>query len=117
MICSIHVMMVLYIRFPVPYTFILYGVEIMPFVLIRHKVADFDNWKPIYDSDQERRESLNIKEVDLFRSDEDPNDVHMLFEIPSADAMEQMMSDPTMAEKMQAAGVLSQPTVTLLNKA
>ncbi len=89
----------------------------MPFVLISHKVADFDNWKPVYDSDQERRESLNIQEVDLFRSAEDPNDVHILFEIPSADTLEQMMGDPTMAEKMKEAGVLSQPTVTLLNKA
>jgi hypothetical protein len=89
----------------------------MPFVFINHKVADFDSWKPVYDSDLERRESLNIQEVNLFRGVEDPNSVSILFEVPSVDTMDQMMADPTMAEKMQEAGVLEQPTVTLLNKA
>ncbi len=40
----------------------------------------------------------------------------MIFEVPSAELYEKMMSDPARIEDIKKAGVISVPTATILNK-
>jgi len=40
----------------------------MNYVLIRHKVADFAKWKPVYDGHLSARQKAGLKEEHLFRN-------------------------------------------------
>ena len=50
----------------------------MPYLLVRHKVADFSKWKPVYDSHLPARQKAGLKEVHLLRNIDDPNEVVLL---------------------------------------
>ena len=52
---------------------------IMNFVLIRHEVADFAKWKPVYDAHLPARQKAGLKEEHLFRNADAPNEVLLLF--------------------------------------
>ena len=52
----------------------------MPYVLVRHKVADFSKWKPAYDAHLPARQKANLKEEHLLRNTDNPNEVILLFE-------------------------------------
>ena len=47
-------------------------------MLVRHKVADFVKWKPVYDAHLSARDKAGLKEEHLFRNAEDPNEVLLL---------------------------------------
>ena len=51
----------------------------MPYVLVRHKVADFSKWKRVYDGHlPARKEAGMIKEVHLLRNADDSNEVFIM---------------------------------------
>jgi len=78
------------------------------FVVI-HRVEDFDSWKPKFDEDKTRRDQAGLTEVGVFRQDNDPNNVAVIFEGNNVDEFQKMASDPELAEKMKDAGVISKP--------
>ena len=81
----------------------------MIYVFGSHPVQDFATWKPIFDSDQPRAKAAGIILQKLFRGSENPNEVSMLFTVPSKEAFEQFIQEPTLGERMQQAGVLAPP--------
>lgn len=42
--------------------------------LIRHKVADFGKWKPVYEDHRSAREAAGLKDLHLWRNENDPNE-------------------------------------------
>ena len=44
----------------------------MPYALVRHKVEDFEKWKPILNDDVGNREANGSKGGYLFRNADDP---------------------------------------------
>ncbi len=85
-------------------------------VIIQHEVKDFAEWKKIFDADEPNRSKAGVKLIGLYKSVKNPNDVTMIFEAPSAELYEKMMSDPARQEDIKKAGVISMPTATILNK-
>jgi hypothetical protein len=79
-------------------------------IFIQHEVADYDAWRPIFDSDKPGREAAGVSEVAVLRDVDNPNSVWMVFE-GDPSIVEPMMSDPERGAKMQAAGVLGPPQV------
>jgi hypothetical protein len=72
----------------------------MAFILTRIQVGDsFDQWKANFDKD-EPGVRANAKNYRIFRSDEDPNEVHVLVEFDSADEAREAR------EKLLSSGVL-----------
>ena len=57
----------------------------MMHMLIRHKVADFAKWKPVYDAHAPSRQKAGLKEEHLLRSADDPNEVILLFSAEDLD--------------------------------
>jgi len=47
----------------------------MTHMLVRHKVADFDQWKPVYDAHRTAREDAGLKVLHLWCNEDDPNEV------------------------------------------
>ena len=52
----------------------------MTHLLVRHNVADFAKWKPVYDAHLAARQNAGLQERNLLRSVDNPNEVVLLFE-------------------------------------
>ena len=82
----------------------------------KHKVKDYDAWRPYFDGDQHRIHSVGAKTISVMRSTEDPNDVHFVFDIPDFGAFMGMLQTPETGEIFQKAGVMEQPVVYRLEE-
>lgn len=86
----------------------------MATIILSHDVKDFASWKPHYDSDSARRENAGFKELAVGTQSDNPKKVIMIWE-GDPSAVEQMLQDPALKEKMEVAGVISPPEVTIIN--
>ena len=77
-------------------------------LFLHHPVADFDTWRPVYDGDSPRRDAAGLTNVHVLRDADDPGSVWLVAD-GDASAMEAMLKDPALAEKMRAAGVTGPP--------
>jgi hypothetical protein len=84
------------------------------YVLVRHKVRDFSEWKPIYDAHHSTREEAGLRELYMMRSADDPNEVILLMEAADLDRAKAFGASADLREAMQRAGVLDQPNIYYL---
>ena len=89
----------------------------MALAITHHKVADYDAWRPVYDADREARNSAGVKELGVYRSVQDPNDVYLLFEVSDVEAFQKFGQSPELAEKMREGGVIGMPEFALVERA
>ena len=80
----------------------------MSYVIVKHKVADYARWKPIFDAVGANRQAGGSRGGQLFRSADDPNEVVMLFEWDLEKAR-QFSRNEELRATMQDAGVLGPP--------
>jgi hypothetical protein len=83
-------------------------------MLVRHKVADFANWKPVYDAHLPARQEAGLKEEHPFRNAEDPNEVLLLFSMEDVDKAKAFAASDDLREAMNKAGVSDKPNVYFL---
>ena len=86
----------------------------MPYILIRHKVADFSKWKPAYEWHLPARQEAGLKELHLLRNADDPNEVILLFEAEDLQRAKDFAAAPDLRETMQRAGVADRPDIYFL---
>jgi len=86
----------------------------MMHMLIRHKVADFAKWKPVYDAHASSRQKAGLKEEHLLRNVEDPNEVILLFSTEDLDKAKAFTASDDLRQAMQKAGVRDKPDVWFL---
>ena len=86
----------------------------MMHMLLRHKVADFAKWKPIYDAHLSARQKAELKEEHLFRNADDPNEVLLLFSVEDVDKAKAFTASDDLRQAMQNAGVRDKPDVYFL---
>ena len=87
----------------------------MATVFVRHKVADYAAWKPVYDADLPRRNAAGLKEVGIYRESGDENMVLLIWEVENPEVMTEMLQSEDLAEKMKEAGVLTKPEAWIGN--
>lgn len=83
-------------------------------VIVRHKVRDFNAWKPFFVGDAKRQRDAGFTGWHLTRSKNDKNEVVVIFDCQDLDKAVPVFSDPALAELMKKAGVVDQPTVLVL---
>jgi len=86
----------------------------MPYVLVRHKVADFSKWKPAYDAHLPARQKAGLKEEHLLRNTDNPNEVILLFEATGLQKAKEFGASSDLREAMQKAGVIDKPDIYFL---
>jgi hypothetical protein len=86
----------------------------MMHMLIRHKVADFAKWKPVYDAHASARQSAGLKEEHLLRNADDPNEVILLFSAQDLNKAKAFAASDDLRQAMQKAGVSDKPDVYFL---
>jgi hypothetical protein len=86
----------------------------MNYMLIHHRVQDFQQWKVLYDGHLPMRQQAGIKEVHVWRATEDPNDVTLLFEASDLPRAKAFAESADLRQAMAKAGVVGKPETTFL---
>ena len=87
----------------------------MVHVLVRHKVQDFDKWKPVYDSHQQARAAAGLQELHLWHNIDDPNEIVLLFEAADVEEAKAFARSSDLKERMRDAGVMGAPDIFFLS--
>jgi heme-degrading monooxygenase HmoA len=86
----------------------------MPYMLVRHKVADYEKWKPAFDTHGLTRQANGSRGGQLFRNASDPNELVALFEWDDLEKARQFAQSEDLREVMQGAGVVDHPDIYFL---
>lgn len=86
------------------------------YMLVRHKVRDFAQWKPDYDSDLPTRKEAGLAEKYLLHSEKDPNEVIVLFEASDLNKAKAFANSDDLKKVMQHAGVIDKPDIYFLEE-
>jgi len=88
----------------------------MAHMLVRHKVADFDKWKSVYEDHRSAREEAGLKDLYLWRNEGDPSEVILLFEVSDFEKAKEFARSPDAKEKMDDSGVQELPEIVFLSE-
>jgi heme-degrading monooxygenase HmoA len=86
----------------------------MPYLLVRQKVTDYEQWKLAFDAHSVTRQANGSRGGQLFRNASDPNEVIMLFEWDVLENARQFAQSEEWHELMRRAGVVDLPTIYFL---
>ena len=87
----------------------------LTYLLVRHKVRDYAVWKKGYDLHLPKRIEAGLTEKNLFRNDNDPNEVIILFEAVDIARARKFVESSDLREIMEKAGVIDKPDIFFLN--
>lgn len=88
----------------------------MAYMVIRHKVKDYDAWKVGFDNAIGIRKAGGEKSFRIFQLVDDRNDVVALFEWDSLDNARKFSGSAELREAMEKAGVSEEPKVNFLEE-
>ena len=89
----------------------------MAYILVHHKIEDYNKWKPVFDNDAGNRAEHGSTGGKIFRNADNPNDIFTLLEISSIEKGKEFAQSDSLKEAMQKAGVISMPEVYFLEEA
>ena len=85
------------------------------FVLIRHKVRDFGEWKRGYDALLPKLNELGLTQKHLLRNASDENEVILLFEATDLGSAKAFAESAALREAREKVGVIDEPDIYFLN--
>lgn len=86
----------------------------MPYLLVRHKVADFAGWKRVFDSHAEAQRQSGLRLDKVLRNLDDPNEVVLWFEVTDLVKARGFVSSPEVPRAKVDSGVLDKPDIYFL---
>ncbi len=87
----------------------------MSYMLVTHKVENFDAWKTVFDDVKPMRDEAGEKSFTIYRDAADPNTVTALFEWDSLENARQYAGSDQLKSAMHNAGVAGPPQISFLN--
>ena len=79
---------------------------------VRHKVADFAKWKPVYDQHDVVRKQFGCQAADVFSNVQNPNDVMVVLQWENKEQAMKFGQSPTLKEAEERGGVVGVPEVS-----
>ena len=77
----------------------------MATTFVVHRVADYDAWRPVYDSFRDAQESGGVTQQEVWRSQDDPNLVFVRHDFADRGAAEAFFNRADLREAMGKGGV------------
>jgi heme-degrading monooxygenase HmoA len=88
----------------------------MAFLIVHHKIEDYDKWKAVFDEHGISRKEYGSKGARVLQSVDDPNEVVAITEWDNIDQARAFGQSPGLRDAMQRAGVTSVPDVYFLDE-
>ncbi len=85
-------------------------------VLVRHEVADYAEWKSVFEAALDWRQKNGERSYRIFRGTGNFNDLTLLFEWESLESARAFLSSDELKARMAKAGVRGQPDVEFLSE-
>jgi len=82
-------------------------------VSVAHKVRDYYVWRPAFDGHAAVRAQHGLTNAEVYRGADDPNNIVVVMDAPSREALLGFVSDPSLKTTMENGGVISEPTVVI----
>jgi hypothetical protein len=89
----------------------------MAYLLVRHSVEDYNEWKPAFDQRAMSREAAGCKAERIFRDVEKPNEVTVLLECDTLEHARTYAHSEDIHEGIRRRGIRRQPDVSYLEEA
>ena len=83
-------------------------------IIISFEVADFADFKSVFQKGRPYREEAGISESEAYRNIDSPNSVWVIGTATSKEAFMDFFASDAQKERMKDAGVISHPTITFL---
>ena len=83
----------------------------MASVFIKHRVADYARWKPVFDEHETARRAAGLTAHGLHRGTDDPNVVIIAFRAADLSKAKQFASSDDLKSAMARAGVQGPPEI------
>jgi len=83
----------------------------MASMFIRHRVADYGKWKPVFDEHQAMREKAGFTGHSLHRDAQDPNVIIIAFRAADVTRAQQFAASADLRAAMERAGVQGPPEI------
>ena len=89
----------------------------MAIMIVKHKVKDFTQWKPVFDSLEALRRQHGWIGHEVYREPTDLNSVVIVNRMGSVEQAKAYGASPELHEAMKNGGVITQPEITILSDA
>jgi quinol monooxygenase YgiN len=86
-------------------------------MIVRHRVANYDKWRELFDSMHSVRAAHNWIAAEVFRDAADPNLVTIVNHVRDAESAKRYGGSPDLHAAMERGGVLGAPDIQFLNEA
>ena len=86
-------------------------------MFIRHEVTDYPAWRKIYDGFEATRRKLGVTAQAVYQSVDNPNDVTVTHDFPSADKAKTFAASPDLKAAMEKGGVKGTPEMWITTEA
>jgi hypothetical protein len=87
----------------------------LPHLLIRHKVAEFEAWKRVFDSHVAAQREAGLHIDKILRNTDDPSEVVLLFEVTNLERARKLVESPGVAVVQAESGVTDEPDILFLD--
>ena len=88
----------------------------MAYMMGRATVEDYNTFRKAFDGAEEMRNAAGVKSSSVYQSVDDPNEVIIEIEFPTADAAKAFMSSPGLREAQERAGAIGGVRMLVVNK-
>lgn len=88
----------------------------MQYIVIRHKVEDYDKWKKMYDGEGSRSKAKGSKGARLFHNADDPNELVVLLKWDDLEKARSYVQSEELKEAMRRGGVSGKPDILILEE-
>jgi len=88
----------------------------MPQLLVRHKIADYAKWKPVFDGHASMQKAAGITSGRLFHSADDASEIVILFEVQDIERAREFTQSEDLKKAMEQSGVVDMPDIYLLEE-
>jgi hypothetical protein len=89
----------------------------MAYVMVRHSVRDYNEWRPSFDELESKREAIGCKTERIFRGATEPNEITVLLECDTLNDAEAYVKSDDLNEGMKRRGIMGRPDVSYLEEA
>jgi hypothetical protein len=86
----------------------------MGMMIIRHKVSDYDKWRPEFDSHSAMQKGAGLSNPRVLRSADDKNEIVIIFDAADTKKAKDFATSSNLKDVMTKAGVIDVPTMYFL---